>query len=336
MATRQRMWAAHWASQPTRFAACSSGHWRHLRVLLARGETTRHDLCKEGGRDMLPEDRLDNLISRLHSGESLQSAVLRAEAAELAPLLDAVSPFAAWGDATPSPAFANRLERQLLEQEPGQRRFVTSSATGAGVGVGPRQKPPVISRLPFSPQVFWPALVTVLMLALGVSALAAAASAAPGHLLYGVRRWEQGINISLAGSAADRVRLHLRYASDALQAFNVAVDDHANSQAYTDALGTLHDETAAATAALQDVPAGQEQTSLAGQLDSLQAHARASLRASLPALSWPNRALVTTALAGQGVTAPHITHATVAHVSKDGHYTWKVTITGSGFQQGAV
>jgi hypothetical protein len=184
--------------------------------------------------------------------------------------------------------------------------------------------------------VLWPALVAVLLLAFGGGALAAAANAAPGHLLYGVRRWEQGVNVSLANSAADRVRLHLRYASDALAAFNAAVEGRAGDQSYSDALGTLHDETAAAAAALQDVPAGQERASLAGQLDDLQTHGRASLRGSLPSLSWRNRTMVTTALAGLGETVPHITSATLTRVGKDGHYVLNVTITGSGFQRGAV
>jgi len=286
--------------------------------------------------DMLPEDRLDSLVSHLQAGESLQSAALRADAGELVPLLDAVSPFAAWGDATPSRAFANRLERQLLEQDSGQRHPVPSSSNGASAGVRSRHAAQHVSRLPFSPRVLWPALVAMLVLALGGGILAAAASAAPGHLLYGVRRWEQGVSVLLANSAADRVRLHLRYASDALQAFNAAVDGHAGGQAYSDALGALHDESIAATATLHDVPAGQEHASLARQLDDLQTRGRASLRASLLSLSWRDRALVTTALAGQGQTVLSISSVTLARVGTDGHSTWKVTVTGSGFQQGAV
>src|SRR5262249_4641488 len=107
-------------------------------------------------------------------------------------------------------------------------------------------------------------------------------------------------------------------------------------QTYSDALGTLHDETVAAADALRDVPAGQEHTSLAKQLDDLQTRGRASLRASLPSLSWRNRSLVTTALAELGENVSHITSATLTRVDQDGHFAWRVTITGSGFQRGAV
>jgi hypothetical protein len=293
---------------------------------------------------MLPEDRLDNLLTRLQAGERLHSAALRAEAGELAPLLDAVSPFAAWGEALPSPAFTNRLERQLLKRSAAQQRSlpvslppsIAVSTTGASAGARPRHIAQRVSRLPIPPRVLWPALVAVFLLALGGSTLAAAANAAPGQALYGMRRWEQGVSVSLSSGAGDRVRLHVRYANDALAAFTAAVDEHAGEEAYHEALATLHDETAAAAVALQDVPAGQEHTSLAGQLEGLQAQARAILRASLPALSWHNRALVTTALGGQGETVLQVTHATLARVGTDSHDAWKVTITGASFQLGAV
>lgn len=284
--------------------------------------------------DQTPEDRLDSLISRLNAGEEAASKTLRSNAAELTPFLDAANTFAAWGNASPSQVFSKRLERQLLEVDLPQRAHAASPAT---LGVRTRERfQAQISSRHIPARIVWPVLAAMLALLLGVTTLAAARNAEPGQALYGVRRWEQGLNGSLTSQAGNRVRLHIQYASEALAAFTAAVNAGSGSQAYNDALQTLSEETAAAKAALNDVPAGSEQLDLAGQIEQLQADARAGLHASLPALSWHDRIIVSSAIADQGESVVRITNVTIVRVTKLNITYWRITITGSGFAPGAV
>ncbi|HEX9068854.1 MAG TPA: IPT/TIG domain-containing protein [Ktedonobacterales bacterium] len=285
--------------------------------------------------DQTPEDRLDSLISRLNEGEEPTSTTLRSNAAELSSLLDAANIFAAWGNASPSQAFSQRLERQLREVDLPRREQATVSAATRGARARQRLQAQVSSRH-ISTRIVWPVLAAMLALLLGVTTLAAARNAEPGQALYGVRRWEQGLNGSLTSQAGNRVRLHLQYASEALAAFTAAVNAGSGSQAYSDALQTLSDETAAAKVALNDVPAGREQSDLDGQVEQLQADARAGLHASLPALGWHDRIIVSSAIANQGESVVRITNVTMVRVTKLNITSWRITITGSGFEPGAV
>jgi hypothetical protein len=182
-------------------------------------------------------------------------------------------------------------------------------------------------------RVFWQALAAAVVLTFVGGAMAVAAAAPPGSPLYGLHRWEDGVRVSLAASPAERTRLHLRYATDALVALDRAVAQRQGNPAYGDALATLRREQAAAARDLAQVPAGPERDALTAQMTSLRTHARYDLRAALSSRAWPDRLTTTSALAELGDAVPSVAHAIVVH---EGDRRWQVTLSGAGFQPGAV
>ena len=181
----------------------------------------------------------------------------------------------------------------------------------------------------------WSALAAALLLAIGATTFTAAAAAGPGTPLYSLHRWEQGIQVSMAGKAADRVKLHLEYAREALVALDAAVAARQTGGAYDDALATYRDEMGAASVSLAAVPAGGDQSALVAQFGQLRAQGRSDLHAALAVLPWAQRITTTSALAGLDDNVPGVTHAEMVY-SGHGQHLWRITVTGSGFQPGAI
>jgi hypothetical protein len=180
-----------------------------------------------------------------------------------------------------------------------------------------------------------PALAAILLLAIGMTTLTAAAAAGPGSPLYGLHRWEQNLRANITGSAADRTQLHISNAQDALSALNTAAASHQTGATYNDALATFRDEARAAASNLDDVPAGAERDTLSAQLDQLHAKGIADLHTALSVLSWSQRIETTGVLAEIGDQVLTVTQANMVY-SEHGQHLWTITISGSGFQPGAV
>jgi hypothetical protein len=181
----------------------------------------------------------------------------------------------------------------------------------------------------------WSSLAAAVLLALMITTFAVAANASPGSTLYGVRRWQEDARTNLAMSDAERAKLHIQYATDALDALDSAAVQHASS-AYREALGRFTDEFGQATATLEQVPDGADHDALAASLDDLQARGRSDLRAALPSLSWSARIATTSALGDLGESVVRVTQVNGVRVSSPTGRVWIVTITGSGFQSGAI
>lgn len=300
---------------------------------------------------MQPDERLDALLSHRQSGiepdvwsDGAGTAkagspgtagtddVERAadEANSLAQVADR---FAVWGRADPSPAFADRLEAELLERfaaKPDQ----ASPRDNNPAPLHPARSP---SRRPRARRLRWQALAASVLLLLGTGAVAvAAAGATPGQPLYNLHRLEQGVRADLASGQTERIRLHLRYAQDALSACDLAVADHSGDETFTIALTTFTEEERAASDGMVTLPHGAERDDLAEQLGALRARARHDLRAALPALNWPARANTTAVLGQVGDSVPQITETSVSGTATDGAYVWTITIHGAGFTSGAV
>jgi hypothetical protein len=348
---------------------------------------------------MQPEERLDVLLSQRQSGnvptadDGTRSAastdrIQEREVAESEPtaLLGAADRFAVWGASEPSPAFADRLEAELLARfairsekalngtiplaapasDAADGRVVGSTAAPAQPSAVPlglprmhRQSTAPVRRLAPSvaatqlpaallsrahrPQphgrmsrLLLSAVAATVLLSVGAGALAAAAaSAGPGQPLYGVHRVEQEVWVGLASSHEERVRLHLHYAQEALDAFTAAVMHRSAGQADRDALTTFEQETQAAATEIAGLPVGDARDELAAQLASLNARAEQDLRVALLALDWPLRVEVTTALSQSGASVSHVTQASITGASHDGNYLWTVTVNGAGFSPGA-
>jgi hypothetical protein len=168
-----------------------------------------------------------------------------------------------------------------------------------------------------------------------ITTFAVAAYASPGSALYTVRRWQEDARSNLANSDAERAQLHLQYATDALDALDAAVAQH-DAIAYREALGRFTDELGQATAALAQVPSGADHDSLSASLDALRTRAQSDLRLALPSLSWSLRIATTSALGGAGETVLTVTRVSGVRSGSYGTRLWTLTISGSGFQNGAV
>ena len=184
-------------------------------------------------------------------------------------------------------------------------------------------------------RLLWSAVAAALLVAIGATTLTAAAAAGPGTPLYGLHRWEQNVQVSMASDPATRTRLHLRYAQDALAALNAAVTQHQTDATYDDALATFHDEMNAALSNLHAVSTGSGRDALEASVAQLRAQGSSDLRGALASLPWPRRVATTTVLYNLGNNALTVTHADLVY-SSGGQHLWTVTVTGSGFQSGAV
>lgn len=264
--------------------------------------------------------------------------------------------------AQPRADFTQALEQRLLEQTATLREAREHEASGivaldtarAGRTAGRGGDGRSARRLGRGRWGALQALAAAVILAVvGGGALAAtASSAAPGSPLYGLRRWEQDLRAGFGTSPSDQVRIHLQYANEALDALNTAVAQHAGTDTYRAAMTTALDEAAAASAALTGVATGDQRTSLAAQIATLQQREHSEVHASLPKVDWPSKLYFTTTLGQLGETTPVIASAQVTRNGGSsgsggsgsggsgsgggGTYTWIVELTGTGFQAGAI
>src|SRR5262249_1536088 len=150
-------------------------------------------------------------------------------------------------------------------------------------------------------------------------------------------RWEQGVQVTFAGGAGDRTRLHLAFAQEALDALDAAANHQADGT-YGDALATFTQEIQAATSTLNTVPPGSAHAALAAVTVQLQARGRADLHVALAVLTWSGRITTTAVLGAIGDPVLHVDEASMVYVVDSGpnQNVWEITITGSGFQPGAV
>lgn len=197
------------------------------------------------------------------------------------------------------------------------------------------------SRARRMPRRLWQAVAAaVLLLGIGGSLLTTNAMARPGSPFYALYRWGQDVRVGLDTSPADRVRLHLSYAGDALSALNTIVAQRQGGASYRDALATLRDEDTAAAQGLAALSPGSERDTLAARLAAFQQTARQDLRAALNQLGWSDRVLTTTALGSLGEPVPVVASVQIAQTGSNGRGPdgdeWRAVITGAGFQSGAA
>lgn len=177
-------------------------------------------------------------------------------------------------------------------------------------------------------------VAAVVVLVVGVSTVVvAAAQARPGSPLFALHRVEQSVQANVTPDTAARARQHLQFAREWLATLHTAATQPLGDAAYADALRALRDEDVAAAHEIAQVRPGAQRTALENDLATLRTDERTMLRATLSAANWPNRIAATTALGVLGVTVPRVTGATLVEDTDD---HWLVTLTGSGFQPGAL
>jgi hypothetical protein len=288
---------------------------------------------------MEQEDRLDALLAlHLHGGGSAGATLLEDDT--VAAALAAADYLIGLRVVEPEETFARNLETRLLAHAQSLATVAPAvPAIAAQQKARPRPPAPSPGGRRTSPRtrVPWPLIAASLALVMGIGTITGvvAAAAQPGSPLYALHRWEQGVQVQLAPTAADRVHLHLANAHAALASLTAAVAHREGDPTYRDALATLQSEEHAAATALQTLPPGNERDNLTGQLQTLRQQERSDLYAALSGIAWPDQLVTTQALGSLGAAIPQVTSVTLKQLAPGGVRGWKVTITGSGFLPGA-
>jgi Domain of unknown function (DUF5667) len=184
-----------------------------------------------------------------------------------------------------------------------------------------------------------PALSAVLGICLlfclvSTSVLALAAQVSdPTSPLYGLKRWEQHVQLQLSGSPADQATLDLQFARDRLKTLP-SLADTAHARAYRRALADLDQQVNAAAAAITELPGGAQQTHLAGELARLKRDAIHVLRGLLARLALPEQLGTTNELARLGDTVPLVRQAALT-LPAHPHARATISFTGLDLQPGA-
>lgn len=176
--------------------------------------------------------------------------------------------------------------------------------------------------------------ICLLFCVLSTSVLAMAAQVTdPTNPLYGLKSWEQHVQLQLSGSPADQATLDLQFARDRLQTLP-SLADTAHASAYRQALADLDQQVNAAAAAINELPAGTHQTQMASELAGLKLDALHVLRALLPRLALSEQLGTTNELARLGDTVPLVRQASLTLPTHSNEHA-TVSFTGLDFQPGA-
>ncbi len=174
----------------------------------------------------------------------------------------------------------------------------------------------------------------LLLLLLGTAMLVAAAQVSnPDNPLYAVKRWEQGVQVSLARSPESRADLDVQFARDRLSTL-ASLADPAHAEAYRQALADFEQHMNDAANSIGAIPAGADHDRLSSELVTLKADARRTLRSFLLRLALAEL-LVTTDVLGQvGDTVPRLLGVEIV-LSVHPNAQATISITGVNIQPGA-
>jgi hypothetical protein len=220
-----------------------------------------------------------------------------------------------------APDFARQLEQRLLRHR--AQLQLQRGSTRRSLFALLRARPALSAVLGLC--------VLVCLLSTSVLALAAQVTN-PTSPLYGVRRWEQHVQIQMS-SPADQAGLDLQFARDQLKTLP-SLADAAHADAYHQALLDLDQQVTTTAAAVEKLPAGAQQTQLTGELASVKHDAIQMLRALLPRLALPEQLATTDELARLGDTVPILSRVSLklpVHPSNRA----TVSFTGLDLQPGA-
>jgi len=194
-------------------------------------------------------------------------------------------------------AFARRLERRLLARNESLQRGRTTRKRWHWTMFGESRAHAVVV-LALS------LLIVVIVMTTSVLVVAGQIGD-PTNPLYGVKRWEQQVQVSLANSPTDQAELHLHFARDQLTALeNFTETSQASS--YQEALADFDEQLTLAIQEIQALPAGTDQDRLHNELATLQMDARQTLRQLLSEITLPERLLTTGELGRLGDTVPSL------------------------------
>jgi Domain of unknown function (DUF5667) len=277
----------------------------------------------------LPERLNDRLSRGQHhrgqgepdSGDAASILTRGAPAPEVDELLSLAWRLQAAPQLQADPDFAQQLERRLLVRQAALNRAQSA----------PRRFPLLWNA---HPALGLALALCLLVLVLGTGMLIAAAQVSdPANPLYAVKRWEQGMQVSLANSATSQATLHLQFASERLRSLAVLAGQ-GNDEAYQRALFDFDEQLGMAASAIASLPAGPERDHLNSQLNGLEDEARHTLRTLLPHLDVPERVITTGELGKLGEAVPRVLRVEITIPAQPGGRAI-ISISGSNIQPGA-
>jgi hypothetical protein len=156
----------------------------------------------------------------------------------------------------------------------------------------------------------------------------------PTSPLYGLKGWEQHVQLQLSGSPADQASLDLQFARNRLNTL-LSLADTSHARAYHQALSDLEQQVNAAAVAINELPAGMQQRQLSGELASLKRDAIHVLRGLLARLALPEQLGTTNELASLGDTVPLVRQASLTLPVHPNEERASISFTGVDLQPGA-
>jgi hypothetical protein len=148
----------------------------------------------------------------------------------------------------------------------------------------------------------------------------------PENPLYGIKMWEQHVQLSLASSPQNRVDISMQIIRDRLNtAATVAGASHAGI--YHQTIEDIEQRLDAVSQTIDTLPAGSDRQHLSNELDILKNDVRHTLHSFLPKLPFTEQLATTTFLAHLGASVPSIQQVTIVVT---GHPAEQATITITG------
>jgi hypothetical protein len=149
----------------------------------------------------------------------------------------------------------------------------------------------------------------------------------PENPLYGVKMWEQHIQLSLASSPQNHIDISLQIIRDRLNTA-ATVADASHASIYHRTIEDIEQQLDTVSRTINTLPAGSDRQHLSNELATLKNDVRNTLYSFLPKLPFAEQLATTTFLAHLGASVPSIQQATVVVTGHPPEQA-KITITGT-------
>ena len=219
---------------------------------------------------------------------------------------------------TADPAFAQRLERKVLAHSVRQMQMKAAQKKGHWL-------------FGWAPQM-WVGFAAILMCMLvGTGTVLAMANGTenPRNPLYGVKEWEQHVQLSFANSPENKATVSMEIARDRMKAAG-SMTDPSEASVYQQMIQDAEQEIDAASQIIKTLPVGADRQRLSNELATLKTDTRQALYSWLPKLSLMGQVVTTTFLGDLGAPVPNIQRATVVVTSHPVEQA-TITVTGKNF-----
>lgn len=159
----------------------------------------------------------------------------------------------------------------------------------------------------------------------------AAAESLPGDLLYGIKQWQQSLQLAQASNPGERANIQIQQLQAALADLRTEIIQHRSDEDIRLAVNVTAQSTRNAQAAVATIPAGQDHEIGAANLASALQYEHATLHALLTQSDLATRVALTTQLGVLGESIPTIRQITLTRTGDQ----VQITIQGKNFAPGA-